>query len=92
MNKKQLSNTLISLVPLAVLVSLLAVDIGIFGSDAIMGASQVSLLLAAGVCVWLAMWRFKTPWAEFEEAIRANLGDVASAIVILLMIGALSGA
>ena len=92
MNKKQLTDTLISLVPLAVLVSLLAVDIGIFGSDAIMGASQVSLLLAAGVCVWLAMWRFKTPWADFEEAIRANLGDVASAIVILLMIGALSGA
>lgn len=38
------------------------------------------------------MWLWKTPWTAFEEAIRANVGDVTNAIVILLLIGALSGA
>ena len=38
------------------------------------------------------MWLYKTPWKAFEEAISANVGDVTNAIVILLLIGALSGA
>ena len=81
----------ISLIPIVVLVVLLSLDISIFGSDAILGASQVSLLVATGICVWLAMWLFKIPWTAFEEAIRSNVGDVTNAIVILLLIGALSG-
>ena len=89
---KQHARTLTALVPVAVLICLLALDISIFGSDAILGASQVSLLIATGVCVWLSMWLWKTPWTAFEEAIRANVGDVTNAIVILLLIGALSGA
>ena len=89
---RHIGKTLIALIPVLVLTGLLALDIGIFGSDAILGASQVSLLVATGVCVWLSMWCYKTPWSDFEAAIRANVGDVTNAIVILLMIGALSGA
>ena len=55
--------------PIIVLVILLSLNIGIFGSDSILGASQVALLFSAGICVWLAMWLFKKPWKEFEEAI-----------------------
>ena len=65
-----MKRTLISLIPVFVLVVLLAFDISIFGSDSILGASQVALLFAAGVCVCLAMWFFKTPWKAFEEAMR----------------------
>ena len=82
---------LISLIPITVLVALLALDVSIFGSDSILGASQVALLVAAGICVWLSMWLFKTPWKEFEEAIAGNLGNVTTAIVILFLIGAISG-
>ena len=92
MRKEDFFKTLVALVPVVVLVVLLALDISIFGSDAILGASQVSLLVATGICVWLSMWLYKTPWGDFEEAIRSNVGDVTSAIVILLLIGALSGA
>ena len=83
--------TLISLIPVLTLVGLLAFSISIFGSDSILGASQVALLFAAGVCVCLGMWLFKTPWKAFEEAIRGNIGDVTTAIVILFLIGAISG-
>ena len=83
--------TILALVPLAVLVALLALDISIFGADSILGASQVALLAGAGVCIWLSMWLYKTPWKEFEKAVIAHIGDVAPAIVILLLIGAISG-
>ena len=81
----------ISLVPVLVLVTLLAVHIGIYGSDSIFGASQVALLAASGICVLLASIFFKTPWKQFDEAIRGNFADVAGATLILFLIGAVSG-
>lgn len=81
----------ISLIPILILVTLLALNISIFGSDAILGASQVALLFSAGVAIWLAMWLFKVPWQDFEETIKSNIGDVTTAIVILFLIGAISG-
>ena len=82
---------LVSLLPLVVLVGMLALDIAIFGADSILGASQVTLLFASGICVGLAMWLYKVPWKDFEEAFKGNVGDVASAILILFLIGAISG-
>ena len=63
--------TLIAFVPLGVLVALLALDIAIFGADSILGASQVVLLAAAGVCIGLSSWLYRTPWKSFEKAIAA---------------------
>lgn len=83
--------TLIALIPLGVLVALLALDIAIFGADSILGASQVVLLVAAGVCLALSLWLYRTPWKEIEKAIASNFGEVAPAILILLLIGAISG-
>ncbi len=91
MKKASLIRTGISLVPMITLIVLLALNIAIFGSDAILGASQVSLLFASGICVALAMIFFKTPWEKFEDAIRGNIGDVTTAIVILFLIGGISG-
>ena len=46
---KQSARTLISVIPVIVLIALLAIHIGIFGADAILGASQVALLASSGV-------------------------------------------
>ena len=91
MKKTTMFRVGISLIPILILVTLLALNISIFGSDAILGASQVALLFSAGVAIWLAMWLFKVPWQDFEEAIKSNIGDVTTAIVILFLIGAISG-
>ena len=77
--------------PVAILVALLALDIAIFGADSILGASQVTLLFSAGVCLLISICIYKTPWKEFEKAISSNVGEVAGAILILLLIGAISG-
>ena len=90
--KTSVKRTLLALIPLAVLVVLLALDISIFGADSILGASQVALLAAAGVAIGLGIWADKIPWSKFEHEIAGNMGSVASAILILLLIGAISGA
>ena len=82
---------LIALIPVAVLVAILAMDISVFGADSILGASQVALLVAGGVCIALSALLYKTPWKSFEEAIKGHVGDVGGAILILLLIGAISG-
>ena len=83
--------TLLALIPLAVLVVLLALDITIFGADSILGASQVALLTAAGIAIGLGIGLYKIPWSSFEKEIVGNVGSVAGAILILLLIGAISG-
>ena len=89
--KENTKRTIVAFIPLIVLIGLLATDISIFGADSILGASQVALLVGAGVCVWLSMWLYKTPWKDFEKAIAGNVGEVSSAILILFLIGAISG-
>ena len=86
-----MKRTLLALIPLAVLIFLLALDISIFGADSILGASQVALLAAAGVAIALSIWVYKIPWSNFEKAISERIGEVATAILILLLIGAISG-
>ena len=91
MKKKIKPSPFLSILPLALLVAMLVLVIRAFGSDALSGASQVVLLLASGCCVGIGMLRLHVPWHDFERAIIHNVGSVTTAIVILLLIGALSG-
>jgi len=81
----------LSAVPLAVLTGLLCLVIRCFGGGAIDGGSQIALLSASSVCVMLAMAFCGRSWAELEEAIVENIRSSASAIIILLLIGAIAG-
>lgn len=92
MKNKPIPSPLLSLVPIFVLVAMLGVTIYIFGSDALAGGSQVCLLTATAFCVLIGMTMFKRTWKEYEDAMTTNIGNVGSALIILLLIGALSGA
>ena len=91
MNPKARSRIIISLVPIMVLMGLLAINVSIFGTDALSGASQVALLVSTAVCCLLAKVFFGTKWEEFEKAIGSSIGGIAHIILLLLLIGALSG-
>lgn len=88
---KRRPSALLSLVPIAVLVLMLTVTIKAFGSDALGGASQITLLTVSALCVLIGMGYLNVPWASFEKAITKNVASVSSALVILLLIGALGG-
>lgn len=78
--------------PIAVLVAMLTFTIRAFGSESLDGASQITLLTVSALCVLIGMGYLNVPWASFEKAITKNVASVASALVILLLIGALGGA
>lgn len=84
-------SVLLSVIPIVVLVALLSVTISVFGSDALNGGSQVVLLATTAVASSLAMFFCGTSWKEIETAICNNILGVATALIILLLIGALSG-
>ncbi|MBC8617839.1 Na+/H+ antiporter NhaC [Parabacteroides faecis] len=90
-NPIKIPSPLLSLVPILVLVALLFVTIRIFGSDALSGGSQVVLLTATAVCCLIAMGYSKVRWKAIELAMINNISGVATALIILLIIGALSG-
>ncbi len=81
----------IALVPFAVLVALQVLVIRQFGSDAIDGASQTALLAAAAVAVAIAMVGYKVKWTTINEAIGDNIKTIGPAVLILFLIGAISG-
>lgn len=81
----------VSLIPFIVLVAALVLVIYGFGADALEGGSQVALMFAAGVTVAISMIFYRIPWKEFEDAITDNVRSVGTAIIILLLIGAVSG-
>lgn len=82
---------LIALVPFAVLVLLQVLVIKHFGSDAIDGASQTALLAAAAVAVAIAMVGYKVSWKTIDTAIGDNIRTIGPAVIILFLIGAISG-
>jgi len=88
---KKTPSPLLSLIPVGVLVGLLFVVVQLFGADTLNGASQVVLLLSTAVCASLAVAFCGMRWKEIEQAIVKNITNVASALLILLLIGALSG-
>lgn len=81
----------VSLIPFVFLIAILVVVIKVFGADALSGGSQVALLMASGVVVAISMIFYKIPWKDFEEGIIDNIRAVGSAILILLLIGAVAG-
>ena len=91
MKKDTLPSPFISVIPLLALVILLSCVISVFGSDALSGASQVSLLFSTALSIGLSMIIYKTPWSDFENTIQENIKGTSVALLILLIIGALSG-
>ncbi|MBQ0057505.1 MAG: sodium:proton antiporter [Bacteroidales bacterium] len=89
---QQRPNLLLSLVPLMTLVAMLAVSITLFGEDSLGGPNQISLLMASAVCISIAIGVYKVRWKKIEKTIEETIGSSSVSIVILLLIGMMSGA
>ena len=81
----------ISIVPLVVLVALISFVVVQFGDDALAGASQLALILASAVSVGIGMVFSGVTFSEFEDAVAEKISSVSQPIIILLLIGAISG-
>lgn len=90
-NSQRRHSVLISFIPILVLVALLFAVIKAFGSDSLVGGSQVALLAASAVCVAIAMLYYGVSWQQLEKSISQNIYSVGPAIIMLLLIGAIAG-
>jgi NhaC family Na+:H+ antiporter len=81
---------IVALLPIAVLITMLALDVAYFGEDSSYGSNQIALLTAGGAAAVLAM-ATKTSWHTLYEGIEESITSALGAILILLMIGALAG-
>jgi NhaC family Na+:H+ antiporter len=79
-----------ALIPLGALVVLIGGSLLLFGLDALDGPIQVALVLCTMVAALVGM-KNGYRWEEVEEATKGSLASVASAIFILLAVGALIG-
>jgi len=82
----------LSIIPLVILVSMTAFCVYVFGEDVLNGASQIALITGAAVTVAIGVATGYMNFADFEEAVNDKIASVGSAIIILLLIGALGGA
>ena len=98
MKKKDISSGValpsvwLSLLPIVVLVALLFFADSTFGTDTLSGASQLALLFSGAVAAALGMGVYKLSWTAVEHSIVSGIGEVMPSVLILLVIGALSGA
>jgi Na+:H+ antiporter, NhaC family len=81
---------LVALIPVIALIAMLAADVIWFGEDSSYGANQMALLIAALIAGGIGVSR-GTKWKEIRDAIASSIGQATEAILILLLIGALTG-
>ena len=81
----------VSLIPVLVLAALLLVVIVYCGEDSMNGGSQLSILAASAVGAAIAMGFYGVEWSTIEKAIVDNIKSSSVSMLILLLIGAISG-
>lgn len=87
---KQQPTLLLAIIPILFLIILLTINVVVLGSDAISGANQIALLLAAAVAGIISFW-LGYSWEEIEGSIVKSISSAMAAMLILLVIGSLSG-
>lgn len=90
MTEKKQTTLLLALLPIIVLIILLSANVIVFGSTATSGPNQIALILGSAVA-GLVSWRLGYSWKELEASMVKSIGSAMGAMLILLVIGALSG-
>ncbi|NQV52466.1 MAG: Na+/H+ antiporter NhaC [Flavobacteriales bacterium] len=83
-------NFLLAFLPLLFLIGLLALNVQVFGDDALSYPNQLALLAAGGVAGIVGLI-LKTPFKMMMDGVIENLQQATPALLVLLMIGALAG-
>ncbi|OIQ16633.1 MAG: Na+/H+ antiporter NhaC [Flavobacterium sp. MedPE-SWcel] len=88
-NKKTIS-LFQALIPVILLVIILAYNVKVFGDDALSGSNQFVLLLGGAIAA-IVGFANKIPYSKMLKKVSKNIKSTAGAILILLLVGALSG-
>ena len=64
---KKIPSPLVSFLPIVLLIGMLFATIRTFGSDALSGGSQISLLTTTAVCVFIGVAFYRIPWRDYQQ-------------------------
>lgn len=90
MEHHKLPHPLIAVLPVFLLICFVSIAVFLFGADALNGASQMALLLAAAFCLLLGKLTVNAHWHDFEKQLHKNFKNISGALLILFVIGSLS--
>ena len=79
-----------ALAPIALLISLLSINVIVFSDEATGGANQMALIFSAMFAALIAL-NFGFNWKSLQEGIVKSISSAMGAIIILLIIGSLTG-
>ncbi|MDC6387027.1 Na+/H+ antiporter NhaC family protein [Muricauda sp. SK9] len=79
-----------ALIPVFTLVAMLAYNVFVFGDDALSGSNQFILLMGGAVAAIVGFFN-KVSYDQMIEEVAENVRSTTGALLILLMVGALSG-
>ncbi len=79
-----------AVLPIAVLIALLAINVKLYGNESSYGANQIALLLAAATAAAIGVL-LRVPIKTMVDGIRHSIDSSVVAILILLLIGSLTG-
>ncbi len=90
MSKIQAPSLFTALIPILLLMFLLGINVQFYGEDSSYGPNQIALLLSAAVAAIIAL-RLGSTWEQIQNHLVNSISSAMSAILILLLIGALAG-
>ena len=79
-----------ALSPIVLLIALLSINVIVFSDDATYGPNQIALIFSAMFAASIAL-NFGFRWEDLQEGIVKSIGSAMGAIIILLIIGSLTG-
>ena len=79
-----------ALTPIIFLIGLLSLNVFLYGDNALGGANQLALLLAASLAAIIGV-RNGFNWKEILNGVSKSISSTTPAILILLLIGSLAG-
>ena len=89
-NERRDPSLIESFIPILFLIILLAINVGIFGDDALAGSNQMVLILSAAVAALVA-GRLGMKWYALREGVVKSISSAMTSILILMLIGSLAG-
>ena len=82
----------VAFIPLVALIGMIVLGVTVFGRDVGDGPSQISLVFATAFAAVMAIVVGRVPWSVLEQGIATSISKAGVSIMILFLIGMLSGA
>ena len=88
--KEKQPSLVVALIPIILLITLLSINVSLFGDNTISGSNQLTLLIS-GACAALLGLSYNIKYKDMLKGAVDSISSAMGALIILLLIGSLAG-